>query len=304
MVSSSGDVQASGKLELGAMSTPPRPVWTRIQAALPGLTEAERRVAKLVSEDPAGAVRLSGKQLAERAGVSEATVIRFCQAAGYEGLRELKIELAAEAVGVTAFTPSAVTADDDLAAIAAKVFQADIDALANTHAILDVAAIERAVELLLGATRLECYGVGSSVPVALDAYYRFLRLGLPAVIATDPHMQAVSAAHLPKGSVVFAVTHSGRSFETHASLTWAKKAGASCIVLTSHSGTPIGKLADVELVVASVASMLRPEAVASRLAHLSIVDVLSVALALRRGPGLNVNLAKDDAIVAEREIDE
>lgn len=303
MASSYGGVQAAEKLVLGGSGTP-RPAWARIQAALPGLTEAERRVAQLVTEEPETAVRLSGKRLAERAGVSEATVVRFCQAAGYEGLRELKIELAAEALGVAAFTPSAVTAEDDLAVIAAKVFQADIDALNNTHAILDIAAIERAVNLILGATRLECYGVGSSVPVALDAYYRFLRLGLPAVIATDPHMQAVSAAHLPEGAVVFAVTHSGRSFETHASLEWAKRAGATCIVLTSHSGTPIGKLADVELVVASVASTLRPEAVASRLAHLAVVDVLSVALALRRGRRLSADLAKDDAIVAEREIEE
>jgi RpiR family transcriptional regulator, carbohydrate utilization regulator len=281
-----------------------RPVWARVQAVLPSLTDAERRVAQLISDQPDVAVRLSGRKLAESVGVSEATVIRFCQAAGYEGLRELKLELAAEALATTPLVPSAVEKSDDLATLAAKVFRTDVDALTNTHAILDIAAVKRAVDAIARASRLDCYGAGSSVPVAIDAYYRFLRLGLPAVIATDSHMQAISATHLPPGAVVFAVSHSGRSFETYSSVSWAKKAGATCILLTSHPDTPMSKLADIELVVASVASTLRPEAVASRLAHLMVVDVLSVAVAMRRSERLAADLAKDDAIVEEREIEE
>ena len=287
-------------------SRPPgaaRPVRARIHAGLPTMSDAERKVAEFMTEQSHSAVRLSAKRLADQVGVSEATVIRFCQTVGFEGFRDLKLELAAETLGTDTVAPSAVKPTDDMATIAAKVFRADVDALTNTHAILDVTKLERAVEMIGEATRLEFYGVGSSVPVALDAYYRFLRLGLPAGIATDPHMQGVSAAHLPAGAVVFAVSHSGRSFETLSSLRWAKRAGARCIVLTSHANTPIGQLADIELVVASVESALRPEAVASRLAHLAVVDVLSVAVAVRRSDRLAADLAKDDAIVAEREID-
>lgn len=283
---------------------PARPVWARIQAALPNLTHAERIVAEWISSNPEAAVRLSGHKLAESVGVSEATVIRFCQAAGYEGLRELKLELAVETLRANPVSPSAVQPSDDLTTLAAKVFHADVEALTNTHAILDMGAVEAAVDAISEATRLQCFGAGSSVPVAIDSYYRFLRLGLPAVIVTDSHMQAVSAVHLPPGSVVFAVSHSGRTFETHSCISWAKKAGATCILLTSHPDTPMSKLADVELVVASVESALRPEAVASRLAHLAVVDVLSVAVAMRRSDRLARDLAKDDAIVGEREIDE
>lgn len=165
----------------------------------------------------------------------------------------------------------AVGPGDDAGAIAEKVLRSDMQAISDTLAVLDAAALEAAVGAMLGASRIEVYGVGSSVPVALDAYYRFLRLGLPATVVTDPHMQA------------------GR-------------AGARRVLLTSFRNTPIGELADVEIVVASPESALRPEAVSSRIAHLAVVDALSVALAVRRPDASREALLKDDEIIAEREV--
>jgi RpiR family carbohydrate utilization transcriptional regulator len=186
--------------------------------------------------------------------------------------------------------------------ITEKVLQADMSALSDTLAVLDHGALEAAVDALLAASRIECYATGSSVPVAVDAYYRLIRLGLPATVVTDPHMQATSAAHLAEGAVALAISHRGRSYETHTALRWAKQAGATCILLTSYDDTPVGRLADIQMVVAAPELSLRPEAVSSRIAHLAIVDALSVALALKQPERTRSALLRDDEIIAEREL--
>lgn len=281
---------------------PYREVLARVRGSLPSLSNAERRVAEVVEDDPEALLRLPLKALADRVGVSEATVVRFCQAIGYDGLRDLKRDLAAKALSPSRLVHDAVEPGDDVGVVAQKVLQSNIAALSDTLAVLDRDALAAAVDAMLGASRVECYAVGSSVPVALDAYYRLLRLGMPATIVTDPHMQATSAANLPPGAVALAISHLGRSFETHAALRWAKQAGATCVLLTSHRDTPVGHHADIEIVVATPESSLRPEAVATRIAHLAVIDALSVSLALGRPQPSRDALLRDDEIIAEREI--
>lgn len=159
----------------------------------------------------------------------------------------------------------------------------------------------RRQEGLLAASRIEFYGIGSSLPVAMDAYYRFSRIGIPATFVSDPHMQAVSAAQLPPGAVAFAVSHTGRTKETLDTLQKANGAGATCILLSSHSSTPLGRYADIELVTASRETAFRTEAVTSRIAHLSLIDALYVAVAMRR-PEAQATLARSDAIIAEHRL--
>ena len=58
------------------------------------LRPAERRVADVVLDDVKYAVDASNAALAQRAGVSEPTVTRFCRAIGCEGVRDFKLKLA------------------------------------------------------------------------------------------------------------------------------------------------------------------------------------------------------------------
>jgi DNA-binding MurR/RpiR family transcriptional regulator len=243
------------------------------------------------------------KELARRIRVSEATIVRCCRSLGYSGLRDLKLALAAETLTAPQqVIHEAIQPGDSVLTVASKVLQSDQEAIADTLSVLDGAALERAVGALLAATRIEFYGIGSSMPVALDAYYRFARLGLPATVVTDPHMQAVSAAQLPPGAVAFAISHTGRTRETLNALQKARGAGATCILLSSYANTPLSRLADVELVTASRETLFRTEALASRLAHLSLIDALYVAVATKRLHEAERVLARTDAIIAEHRL--
>lgn len=282
---------------------PPRGVLVRARTLRHSLSEAEQRVVDALQREAAELVQLPVKVLARRIGVSEATVIRCCQSLGYRGLRDLKLALAAETLTPHKVIHQAVGPGDDVRAIAEKVLRSDMQALSDTIDVLDTVALERAVDVLSSASRIELYASGSSAPIALDAYYRLLRIGLPATVVTDPHMQATSAAQLPPGAVAFAVSHIGRTPETRNALLKARAAGATTILLSSYASTPLSRVADILIVTASPESALRPEAGASRIAHLALVDALSVALAVRRPEAAREALLRDDAIIAEREIE-
>ena len=272
-------------MEHAALAVIPQGVQARLSTAFESLSEAEQRVASFIEQQPSEIVNLSVKRLADRIGVSEATVVRCCQSLGYRGLRELKLALAAERAIPLQLLHEQVRPDDSVLTIAQTVLNFDIQALANMLAVLDGQALELAVQALATAPRIEFYGIGSSTPVVFDAYFRFLRIGLPASAVTDPYVQLISASQLPPGGVAFGISHSGRSAETINALKAAQLAGATCIALTSHANTPLGQCAHIELITADRATVFQSETVASRIGQLSLLDILCVALTLRRPAG-------------------
>lgn len=258
-------------------------VQARLQTVKETLPEAEQRVAAFVLKQPEEAVQLPVRQLAERIGVSEATIVRFCQSLGYRGLRDLKLALAAQTAALLLPVREDIAAGDDALTIARKLIQADMQMLANTLEVLDGTALERAVAALLAAPRIEFYGIGGSIPVVIDAHYRFARIGMPAVVVTDPYIQVASAALLPPGAVAFAVSHTGRSPETITALRIARAAGATCVLLTSQAGTPAGEHANIQLITAMRDDPLfLNESITGRMAHLCVLDALYTAVMNRR----------------------
>jgi DNA-binding MurR/RpiR family transcriptional regulator len=278
-----------------------RGLLPRIRSVQPGLTSSESAVAGLILDRPHEVIHLTIEELAQRASVSTATVLRFCQNMGLDGFRDFRIALAVELGSSPAVLDEDIQMDDSPMEIARKVFQTDMRAIAQTLQLLEERALNNAVEAIDTAERVEFYGIGSSAPIAVDAYYRFLRIGLPVSVVTDSHMQAVSAAMLTKTGVAFVISHTGRTLETLNTARKAQEAGAKVIALTSFLRAPITKIADIVLVAATAETAFRVEAMASRIAHLSIIDVLYVALATRR-PDALATLKRTNAIIEQRRL--
>jgi RpiR family transcriptional regulator, carbohydrate utilization regulator len=208
--------------------------------------------------------------------------VRLCQHIGMKGFQDLKIGLARELVEPSKFIHEDVSPDDSTALVIAKVLQSDIAALIDTLKVLDAAALERAAKMILRAKRVEFYGIGSAGPVAVDIYYRMLRIGINCVVSIDSHMQAVSAALTDPEVVVLVISHSGSTRETLDAMRLAKTAGAQTIAITNYGKSPIQEYADVVLYTAAHETRFRTEAMMSRVAQLSVVDALFVCVAMAR----------------------
>lgn len=272
-------------------------VLARVGAIIDTLPESEREVARFIAAHPAEVVRLPISKLTERTGVSTASIIRCARSLGFQGLRELKFALAAESALPVEALGGDISPDDSAAEIARKVLLSNVQAITDTLSVLEDESLESALTALLNAKRIECYGVGSSTPIATDAYYRFLRIGLPVAVVTDAYMQAVSASKLDPESVVLAVSHKGRTPEILNALEIAKSCGATTILLTSFSRSPSTQFADITLVSAARENAFKVEAMGSRIAHLSIIDALFVGCALRRFDDAVEALAESDRVV-------
>ena len=77
------------------------------------------------------------------------------------------------------------------------------------------------------------------------------------------------------------VSHTGSTRETLTAARAAGDAGATVVAITSFATSPLTELVDHVIVAGTRALALRLEAMASRLAHLALLDALLVAAAGR-----------------------
>lgn len=90
------------------------------------------------------------------------------------------------------------------------MFTSAAQVLEDSLFTVDVREFERAVSVLRWARRVLFVGVGTSAPLAQDAAYRFLTIGVHAEAPPDVHTQHVAARLLGSEDACFAVSHAGR----------------------------------------------------------------------------------------------
>lgn len=277
-----------------------RDILLTIREGIDGLRPAEQRVARIVFADPEFATRASNSELALRAGVSEPTVTRFCRAIGCEGVRDFKLALAQSLAEGTPYVHSRISAADETGAVVNKVIDGLSEALRHTKRQIDTNALGRAIEALATTRRLVIFGVGAgSGIVAQDAELRFFRLDMTANAYTDSHLQLTAAALLSRGDTVIAISHTGRTQEILEAVTMARQNGATAIALTSPD-SPLAAASDIAigLDVPENSDLYMP--MVSRLLLLTIIDILSISVALRRGPRAVDNLRRIKSVLTAR----
>jgi len=263
-----------------ADQAPVENVISRIRSQHKSLGRRARGIADFVMRQPEVVVRMSVTELAEATDASQGSVINFCRQLGMSGFQQLKLSLAQDTVKPVQYIHEDLQRSDEAEAVCRKVFHSGIQALRDTLSVLDPKAIARAVDVLRAAQRIEIYGIGSSAPIAEDAAYRMLRIGLEAKAVTDSHIQAISASRTGPKVAVLTVSHSGATHETVTATQIAKEAGAKTIVLTNFARSPIHAHADVTLFTMARETRFRTEAMTSRIAQLAVIDALIAALAL------------------------
>ncbi|MFM0592905.1 MULTISPECIES: bifunctional transcriptional regulator/glucokinase [Paraburkholderia] len=256
-------------------------VFERIRQMRDALTPAERRVADLALNHPRSIINDPIVDIARKADVSQPTVIRFCRSLGCQGLSDFKLKLATGLTGTIPVSHSQVHLGDTATDFGAKVLDNTVSAILQLREHLNFEHVERAIDLLNGARRIEFYGLGNSNIVAQDAHYKFFRFGIPTIAYGDLYMQAASAALLGKGDVIVAVSKSGRAPELLRVLDVAMQAGAKVIAITS-SNTPLAKRATVALETDHIEIRESQLSMISRILHLVMIDILAVGVAIRR----------------------
>jgi DNA-binding MurR/RpiR family transcriptional regulator len=262
-------------------------VFARITAAENSLVPSDRRVARVLMEDPAFAIRASVSEVAQRAKVAPSTVIRASQRIGFDGFQDLRMAVAADLArqspdsellrhgqGVDERTPPPE--------VLRRILWASARAIQDATATVDGDAFTAAVQRVAAARRLLIVGNGTSDAPAQDAAYRFTTLGLVVQAPQDPLAQHLSARLLSGRDACIVVSHTGATNESLAAAQAASDASAFVIAVTSLVDSPLTAVANVALIAGGPDQGFRGEAMVSRLAHLAVLDALFVGVALAR----------------------
>jgi RpiR family carbohydrate utilization transcriptional regulator len=247
------------------------------------LPAARREVLELIRTDPERALSESFEALAERSGSSVPTIMRAARDLGFAGLREFKLALAQELAVSGSPLHRRVLLDDSTEQVVSKVIKSAAAAVNGVQAQLDTAALEAAADAIVRASRTDCWCVGvTSSFMASDMQARLFRMGLVANSYLDQHLQLVSAATLDAGSVAFAISHVGGMPSLMEAVSVAKAQKATVIALT-QAGTPLAKQADIVLGIRVPDDPVMHVGTEAYLAHLTVIEVLTVLIAQRLG---------------------
>lgn len=250
-----------------------------INEVLPSLSSKEKELAQFLLDHPDRATALSLNELAEQSGISVSTIIRLSKRLGYSGYKELSYRLSSELVySEGEITYQDISPGDTPAIVMQNILLMNIHSLKNTMAVLNVAELEKAVELVSHASRVDFYGVGTSGIVALDAATKFMRINKHVAAYTDLHTQLLSVQSLKPGDVVVLISYTGETYDILKLCARIQKTGASIVSITRSGKNSLAQKADVRLFCSSAETMLRIGAMSSRIVQMSVVDVLFAAV--------------------------
>ncbi len=261
---------------------PNESLFDRLLGAPERLSPAESRVAAVLRRQPRWFLRAPVTEIARRSEVSPPTVVRFCRAVGAVGLPDLKLRLATELSRRPPTVHAAVDPDDSIGDVLSKVVGASVVAIERAGASLDAALLDRAVDSLAKARRVDFIGSGQSAVVAQDAKHKFFPLGLNCEAHADPAMQRMSAALLGPRDVMIPISASGATPTILHAAAIARERGASVIGLTP-AASALGRRCDFTLSCGVPEELLTHVPMLTRMQHLLVIDVLAAALSLRGG---------------------
>lgn len=213
-----------------------------IQSKLKLLTGSEKKVADYILGNYMEVLNYTVIELAEKADVSDATVVRFCRSVGYKGFQDLKINLAQDAIVPYKHLNTSLEEKDTPEQIVSKVLRSEIETLEETIHILDVKELEAAARAIKDAKRVVFFGTGGSAMVAHDALHKLLKIGIRCIVEEDADIQAMQSALLETGDVAIGISHSGTNKGVLECLKNAKANGAVTIGLTTYGKSPLQKM--------------------------------------------------------------
>jgi len=256
---------------------------------------SRRAVLAYAEAHPEEVSYLSARELGERCGVSESTVIRTIQAHGFSGYpayqRQLRNELARRRTTVERF--SARQGSDPLA----RVFARDIENLRATWESLSPAAFDRAAEWLAECRRAWLLGLRTPHAVAVFLREALGFLGIDARLLTaGSHDLWDDLEQVAPTDVVVAVTFPRYTRVVVDAARLARKRGARLVAVTDGPASPLAAHADALLPAAYALEGF----VESFAASLSLAQALVLEVSRKMGDRALEALRRKEALWAER----
>lgn len=243
------------------------------------LPAKQLQVARFLIDHDDLAAFLSVRELAERAGVGPATVVRLCRELGYDGYSDYQEEARRRLLEHDTFVQrlrrriEAGAFGGDITRQMAAIHVSNIE---NTLGLVSAEDLDRAVSAIRRASTIRIIGSGLSASVAVAAEHAFSVLGVRARAVVNGGLAHTPALSLiEENDLVIAISVWRYMKDTVQAAKAADEAGATVIALTDSPIAPIARFSDV-VFVANTDGLVHSR---SQIGLMSLVHLLGSATA-------------------------
>ncbi|MCI6640876.1 MAG: MurR/RpiR family transcriptional regulator [Pygmaiobacter massiliensis] len=272
----------------------------RAQDCLP---RAQRKLCAYLAGQTEEADWLTARQLAQKAGVGEATVFRFLKEQGYPSYTAFRADVHRYAVEfvhssywqMRASMQSGKT-NENQSPLGEKV-AGEIDLLGKMVTAKLQEQFAAAVDAMLACEQVGVLGLRSSKAVALYFYYLLLPFfDKVCQFSQEEHFLFEQISRMPQNSALFVITSWPNTTMTVSAARYAHQQGHRIVLLTNNVSCPITEWADLLL--------LTPEAKDhfTILPYIAVVEALAQQIGQRQSPETLNRLQRIDQILAEQRV--
>jgi len=256
-------------------------------------------VLDLIASQPRLASYAPVAEVAHRAQVNTATVVRAAQALGFKGWLAFRAEVRSRYLA--SLTAPEVSAEHSMkverAAVAA--LRQDVANLAFLARSADVDLIDEFAAAIAGADQTMVVAAGSYTALAAPLAHLATAMGYPVSMETRGGAHLANALGLMSGrSCLVAVSFWRLHADTYRAARAARKRGAAVCVITDSATSPLTELASHVLVVSSESASWFP----SLTAGVSAVNAILTALEEQGGQQVRDRIAEMDEMWHELDL--
>jgi DNA-binding MurR/RpiR family transcriptional regulator len=251
------------------------------------LTSSEQQIAEFVLSYPQFVIDLPLAELAGRAYVSEASIIRFAKKLGCKGYADFKIRLARELDSFTGDRPVIpvdipLASGSDVRTASTTMYDLSLQALEEARRELDLNLIQRAALIFQRSDFIRIYGRGESLVLAEDFHYKLLRIGVRSALSSPNGFQEAASLSAPRRGIkesALVISEYCNSHHVNYIVDELREAKIPFVLLTAaEEPWPYQRFAAVTLHYPSSESRHKMGSFASRTAALYVLDCLFATL--------------------------
>jgi DNA-binding MurR/RpiR family transcriptional regulator len=256
-------------------------VFQHVAENIAELSKSHKKIATYILKNSNIVPFFKVATLAEKAKVSEATVVRFATTLGYSGYPEMQKSMQnsiQEQLTTTERLKMSSHIYDDKELAIYDIFNDDIENIKSTMKNLDIESFHKAASILLNANKvyISANRSAASLGVFLQYYLNIILENSEVLGSYETISEQLYS--LSKDDVVIGISFARYSSSTINTIAFAKDMGASTISITDNYLSPLLQHSDITL----TASSDMPSFIDSFTAPLSLINALLVYLGKER----------------------
>lgn len=280
-------------------------VLSKIRSLYNKFTRLEKKVADYVLNYSQQVIKMTITELAEKSGVGDTTVFRFCRSLEMSGYQDFKLALALS-FDVNEILDTneniSITDSHDMKELAQNVSTVITNTVYEAMCALDYDAVSKTVDLFLSSDCIYLYGFGNSGITALLMQNRLMRVIPNVFFSIDVHMQLTSAALLKPNTAAVIFCNSGVTKDSIRIAQMAHQAGATTVFVTKLLSTPARPYVDILLPCGAMEGPMQGGSIAVLAAQQYIVSLIYSELLRKIGDKGKSRKIKAAQAIAERKL--